>query len=86
MFLEIVGIVSGLCFALLVHIPFAEFPYERGFPTMSRRIERIQLERRNSKTLWNDRLGSQPQYSTGVKRIAGCRLGPQSRLVWENRT
>jgi hypothetical protein len=61
--------------ALLVHISFAEFPYERGFPTMSRRIERIQSQRRNSKTLWNDQLHSQPWYSTSVKRIADCRLG-----------
>ena len=38
-----------LCCALLVNIPFAEFPYERGFRDLSRRIERIQLERHDSK-------------------------------------
>jgi len=38
----------ALCCALLVKFPFAEFPYERGFPEMSSRIERIQSERRNS--------------------------------------
>ncbi len=67
--------------ALLVHISFAEFPYERGFPTMSRRIERIQSERHNSKILWNDRLHSQLWYSTGVNRIADCRLGQQGHMV-----
>jgi 4-amino-4-deoxy-L-arabinose transferase-like glycosyltransferase len=40
----------ALCCALLVHIPFAEFPYERGFREMSNRIERIQPERRNNKS------------------------------------
>jgi hypothetical protein len=35
--------------ALLVKIPFAEFPYERGFRLLSARIERIQSERSNSK-------------------------------------
>jgi 4-amino-4-deoxy-L-arabinose transferase-like glycosyltransferase len=39
----------ALCCTLLVKFPFAEFPYERGFREMSRRIERIQPERRNSK-------------------------------------
>jgi len=75
----------ALCCALLVHIPFAEFPYDRGFQTMSERIERIQRESRNSKTLWNDRLHSQPQPSTSVKRIADCHLGQQSRMVSEER-
>ncbi len=37
-----------LCCALLVNIPFAEFPYERGFPEMTSRIERTQYKRRNS--------------------------------------
>jgi len=43
------AVVVGLCCALLVHIPFAEFPYERGFRELSRRIERIQPERHDSK-------------------------------------
>jgi 4-amino-4-deoxy-L-arabinose transferase-like glycosyltransferase len=37
----------ALCCALLVHIPFAEFPYERGFQNLSDRIERIPREPRN---------------------------------------
>jgi 4-amino-4-deoxy-L-arabinose transferase-like glycosyltransferase len=72
---------AALCCALLVHIPFAEFPYERGFQEMSRRIERIQSERRNSTILSNDRLHSQLWYSTGVNRIADCRLGQQGHMV-----
>jgi 4-amino-4-deoxy-L-arabinose transferase-like glycosyltransferase len=43
------AVAVGLCCALLVHIPFAEFPYERGFRELSRRIERIQPERHDSK-------------------------------------
>jgi 4-amino-4-deoxy-L-arabinose transferase-like glycosyltransferase len=39
----------ALCCALLVNIPFAQFPYKRGFWDMSSRIERLQSERRNSK-------------------------------------
>jgi NADH:ubiquinone oxidoreductase subunit 6 (subunit J) len=42
------AVAVALCCALLVHIPFAEFPYERGFQEMSRRIERIQREPRGS--------------------------------------
>ncbi len=38
----------ALCCTLLVNIPFAEFPYERGFEEMSSRIERIQSERHGS--------------------------------------
>ena len=76
----------ALCCALLVHIPFAEFPYERGFQKMSVRIERIQRKPHNNKTLWNDRRHSQPWYSTSVKRIADCRLGQQSRMIWKKRT
>jgi hypothetical protein len=76
----------ALCCALLVHIRFAEFPYERGFQMMSSRIERIQSQRRNSEILWNDRLHSQLWYSTSVKRIADCRLGQQSRMIWKKRT
>jgi hypothetical protein len=38
-----------LCCTLLVNVPFAEFPYERGFREMSTRIERIQSERRDGK-------------------------------------
>ena len=37
----------ALCCALLVNIPFAEFPYERGFREMSIRIEQLQLERKS---------------------------------------
>ena len=43
------AVAVALCCALLVHIPFAEFPYERGFRAMSSRIERIQREPSNSK-------------------------------------
>jgi len=39
----------ALCCALFVHVSFAEFPYERGFPAMSRRIEQFQYQRRNTK-------------------------------------
>jgi 4-amino-4-deoxy-L-arabinose transferase-like glycosyltransferase len=39
---------AALCCALLVNIPFAEFPYERDFGEMSSRIEQIQSKRRNS--------------------------------------
>jgi 4-amino-4-deoxy-L-arabinose transferase-like glycosyltransferase len=38
----------ALCCALLVNIPFAEFPYERDFGEISSRIEQIQSKRRNS--------------------------------------
>ncbi|MCH8083441.1 MAG: glycosyltransferase family 39 protein [Myxococcales bacterium] len=38
----------ALCCTLVVNIPFAEFPYERGFGEMSTRIERIQSERHGS--------------------------------------
>jgi len=34
--------------ALLVNIPFSEFPYERGFREMSIRIEQLQFERKSS--------------------------------------
>jgi hypothetical protein len=39
----------ALCCALLVNIPFAEFPYERDFQEMSGRIEQIQFERLNGR-------------------------------------
>jgi len=39
-----------LCCALLVEIPFAEFPYDRGFRELSIRVERIQSERRASES------------------------------------
>jgi len=44
----VLAVAVTLCCALLAHIPFAEFPYERGFRKMSVRIEQIQSERRGS--------------------------------------
>ncbi len=41
------GVTLGC--ALLVNIRFAQFPYERGFPKMSNRIDQIQSARRNSR-------------------------------------
>jgi 4-amino-4-deoxy-L-arabinose transferase-like glycosyltransferase len=42
------AVAIAICCALLVKIPFAEFPPERGFREMSTRIERIQGARRES--------------------------------------
>jgi surfactin synthase thioesterase subunit len=51
-----------------------EKTYEPAYAEISNVIVQYQ------KTLWNDRLRSQPWYPTGVNNLAGCRLGRQSRM------